>query len=135
MFPLLSIWSDWGILVLRVLFGIVLIVHGWPKIRNWAETARNFEAMGFRPGSVLGPLVAILEFFGGLALVLGFATQLVAALLFVQFAVIILWKLKNKEKFVGGWEFDAVLLGVAILLVFLGGGMFALDQVLAFKGF
>jgi putative oxidoreductase len=134
MFPLLSIWSDWGILLLRVVFGLVFIVHGWPKIRNWGETARNFEAMGFRPGRVLSPVVAAVEFFGGIALVAGLWTQFAAVLLLGQLLVILVWKFKNGEKFVGGWEFDLVLLAVAALFFVLGGGAFALDHTLTFGG-
>ncbi len=134
MFPLLSIWSDWGILLLRVVFGIVFVVHGWPKIRNWGETARNFEAMGFRPGNVLGPIVAIVEFFGGIALVVGLWTQLAAAALLLQFILITIWKLKNGQKFVGGWEFDLVLLAIAALFVVLGAGAFSFDHTLTFGG-
>ncbi len=134
MFPLLSIWSDWGILLLRVVFGIVCVVHGWPKIRNWGETAKNFEAMGFRPGNVLGPLVAIAEFFGGIALVVGLWTQLAAAVLLLQFIVITIWKLKNGQKFVGGWEYDLVLLAIAALFLVLGAGAFSFDHTLTFGG-
>ncbi|MBI2888910.1 MAG: DoxX family protein [Candidatus Liptonbacteria bacterium] len=134
MFPLLSIWSDWGILLLRVVFGIVFVVHGWPKIRNWGETAKNFEAMGFRPGNVLGPVVAIVEFFGGIALVVGLWTQLVAALLLLQFVIITIWKLKNGQKFVGGWEYDLVLLAIAALFLVLGAGAFSFDHTLTFGG-
>src|SRR3989338_4932112 len=134
MFPLLGLHSDWGILALRVFFGIVFIVHGWPKVRNWEETARNFEAMGFRPGKVLGPLVAIVEFFGGLLLVGGLYTQLVAALLVVQFAVIMIWKVKERKNLVGGWEFDFILLGVAILFLVRGGGAFSLERMFSLGG-
>ena len=134
MFPLLSIWSDWGILLLRVVFGIVFVVHGWPKIRNWGETARNFEAMGFRPGNVLGPIVAIVEFFGGIALVVGLWTQLAAAALLLQFILITIWKLKNGQKFVGGWEYDLVLLAIAALFLVLGAGAFSFDHTLTFGG-
>lgn len=134
MFPLLTLHSDWGILVLRVFFGIVFVVHGWPKIRNWGETARNFEAMGFRPGKVLGPLVAIVEFFGGLLLLGGLYTQFIAAIFVVQFAVILIWKMKEGKNFVGGWEFDFILLGIAILLLVLGGGEFSLEHLFSLGG-
>ncbi|MBM3257445.1 MAG: DoxX family protein [Candidatus Liptonbacteria bacterium] len=135
MFPLLYIWSDWGILILRVFFGAIIVVHGWPKIRNWEETARNFEAMGFKPGNVLGPIVAILEFFGGIALMAGFYTQLIAALLVVQFIVATIWKIKNGQKLVGGWELDLMLLGAAVLFTVLGGGAFSLDHLLFMGSF
>ncbi len=130
MFPLLYIWSDWGILLLRIIFALILIVHGWPKIRNWEETGRNFEGMGFRPGKVWGPVVAVVEFFGGSALILGVLTQFVTLLLFVEFIVATIWKMRNQQKFVGGWEFDLLLVGAAALLVVLGGGAFSLDQLL-----
>ncbi|MCR4328711.1 MAG: DoxX family protein [Patescibacteria group bacterium] len=134
MFPLLGIWSDWGLLLLRVIAGIVFVVHGWPKFRKMHETAVSFESMGFKPGKLWGPAVAILEFFGGIALLVGFATELIAALLCVQFIIIIIWKVTKGQKFVSGWEYDLVLLGVVASLIVLGSGMFSLDKLFFSSG-
>lgn len=135
MFTLFYIFSNWALLVLRVVFGLIFVVHGWPKIKNLKMTAQNFSAMGFRPGGFWGPLVAVVEFFGGLALILGFYVQVVAALFVVQFLVINIWKIIKRQPFVGGFEFDLLLLAVALALLTLGAGAFSLDRIIFFGAF
>lgn len=129
MFPLLAIWSDWGILFLRVALGLILISHGWPKIKNWKETSKNFDSMGFKPGKFFGPLVAMLEFFGGIGLILGLFTQIFAMAFAIEFIIINIWRMKNKQNFGGGWEFDFLILSAVVLLALIGAGIFALDRI------
>ena len=66
------------------------------------------------------------EFFGGIALIVGFATQLAAALVAVNMLVAIS-KVKFKQGLVNGYEFDLVLLVIALALLVLGPGAYALD--------
>ncbi|MEK7520753.1 MAG: DoxX family protein [Patescibacteria group bacterium] len=122
----LFLLSDWALLVLRVVFGLVFIVHGWPKIRDLKANAAGFEAMGFKPGMFWGTIVAVLEFVGGLLIVAGLLTQVIALLLAVQMAVAIL-KVNLKRGFAGGYEFDLLLLAAGLLLVAVGGGDCSLD--------
>lgn len=58
------------ILVARVLMAYIFLVAGWGKIVGYAGTASYMESMGV-PGGLL-PLVILLEFGGGLALLFGF---------------------------------------------------------------
>lgn len=127
MFTFLYGGSDLVIFLLRVFLGAVFIVHGWPKIKDLKQTAQNFEGMGFKPGTFWGPFVAILEFFGGLALLLGFLTQIFALLFAVEFVVITLWKIKSGQKFAGGYEFDLSLLVMSLILLVSGSGLASLD--------
>jgi len=131
MYPLTFLYDTWPVLILRVALGVILIAHGWPKLRDLKATAKGFEAMGFKPGSLFGTLAAILEFFGGIALILGFFTTCVAALLGVQFIVILFWKWAKKMPLVGagGWEFDLLILAALIALFSLGAGAFSLDRI------
>jgi uncharacterized membrane protein YphA (DoxX/SURF4 family) len=129
MFQFLWVFSDWGLLILRVVLGLILIVHGWPKIKDLKRVAQDFAAMGFVPGLLWGSVVALLEFLGGLFLVFGFLTQLVAGLVAIQFLVILL-KIKRGASFVGGFEFDLLILASALALLILGGGFISLDQTL-----
>ena len=122
----LFLLSDWALLVLRVVFGLVFIVHGWSKIKDLKINAAGFEAMGFKPGMFWGTIVAVLEFVGGLLIVAGLLTQVVALLLAVQMAVAIL-KVNLKRGFVGGYEFDLLLLAAGLLLAAVGGGDRSLD--------
>jgi len=60
----------------RVLMAIMFVMAGFGKITDYAGTQGYMEMMGV-PGALL-PLVIITEIGGGLAIVLGWQTQLVA---------------------------------------------------------
>lgn len=68
--------DDVGFLVARILMPILFIVAGWGKITGYAGTQQYMEAMGV-PGFML-PLVILLEFGGGLAILFGFLTRFTA---------------------------------------------------------
>lgn len=117
MFPLLLIYGDWSIFILRLILGIILVVHGWPKIKDIKGVSAWFNSAGFKPGHIWAPIVAVVEFFGGLFLILGILVQPVAFLLAIQFLVICGWKIYTKQKFVGGLELDLILLsGIFVVL-------------------
>lgn len=121
-------WSDVGPLTLRLVLGLILILHGWPKVAHIRRTEEDMEVMGFAPGRLWGPVVALVEFLGGLMLVAGLFTQVIAALLVFEFAVII-GAVKKGESLVGGYEFELLILAVAFALVFMGGGAWSADQM------
>jgi putative oxidoreductase len=68
--------EDVGVLVARILMPILFITAGWGKITGYAGTQQYMEAMGV-PGFML-PLVILLEFGGGLAILFGFLTRTTA---------------------------------------------------------
>lgn len=127
---LLLALGDYALTLLRIFYGAVFFVHGWPKIKDLKQNAKNFEGMGFRPGSFWGTLAALLEFFGGIALVAGFYTQLVALALALEMIVAMFWKIKQGQKFAFGYEFDMALVVIGLVLAASGGGLYALDNFL-----
>lgn len=130
MFQILLVFNDFGLLLLRVVLGLIFLVHGWPKIKNLKETHANFEMMGFRPGVFWGTVVAMVEFFGGLLLIAGLFTQLVAVLIAIQMLVATAWKMKRKQGLAGGYEFDLLLAVSALVLATSGSGLISLDNYL-----
>jgi putative oxidoreductase len=130
MFPLYFLYDQWPVLILRIALGAIFIAHGWPKLRNLKQTAKNFDVMGFRPGKLFGTLAALLEFFGGLLVLVGLAIGPIAALFIIEFAVIIIWRLAKRMPFVGGWELDLLILAGVIALFALGGGAYSLDRMI-----
>ncbi|HAH13327.1 MAG TPA: hypothetical protein DCL47_07665, partial [Pantoea agglomerans] len=66
-------FEDVGLLLARILMPILFITAGWGKITGYAGTQQYMEAMGV-PGFML-PLVILLEFGGGLAILFGFLTR------------------------------------------------------------
>lgn len=65
--------------IARALMAYIFIVAGYGKIAGYAGTQGYMEAMGV-PGFLL-PLVILLELGGGIALLIGLQTRLVAAAL------------------------------------------------------
>lgn len=119
-------------LLLRVVLGVVFIVHGYPKFKTFSQFAGWLGSMGFRPAKFWAFVAASVEFFGGILLVLGIGVPIVGILLAIQMLVA-MWKVKwGKVGFTdtGGWELDLIYLVAALSLVMMGGGMYSLGALL-----
>jgi putative oxidoreductase len=120
--------------VLRVTVGTVFIAHGSQKLFTYgfAGVSGAFGQMGVPFPGVMGPLVALLEFFGGIALVIGLLTRLAAlGLAFDMLGAITLVHFKAGFFLPTGYEFAFTLLGSNIALALAGAGQFSVDAVLA----
>lgn len=117
MFPLLLIFGNFSIFLLKVVLGAVLIPHGWQKLKDLNGAAKWMGGVGFKPGKLWALIVGLLEFVGGIFLIFGFFVQIISAFLIVQFIAILIWKIKNKQKLVGGYELDLIIFGVSLLLL------------------
>jgi len=67
-----------GWLALRVVVGGYLMVEGWPKITAPLAMTGFVESLGFYPGWLFSPLLAVVNFIGGALIVLGLFTRPVA---------------------------------------------------------
>lgn len=126
MINFLFVFNNWALVLLRVVLGIILIYHGTPKIKDLAKTGKDFANMGFKPGKFWGTLIAVLEFVGGIFIIAGVFTQLVAAILAVQFLVILITIKKSAE--FKDIEFDLLLLATSILVATVGAGPYSIDH-------
>ncbi len=82
-------------LAVRVVAGVSLIAHGYPKLFvNPAANAAFFEQAGFTPGMFWAIVVGLTETAGGLCLAAGFLTRLVAVpiLIFLLTAITYHWQ-------------------------------------------
>src|ERR1700730_16877394 len=94
-----QIEAQWILLLARVVLAVVMIHYGWPKVRDLKSNANDFVQMGFRPGMFWGTLIAIVEFLGGLVILLGLYAELAAAPFAFEMLVGLFWKLRIKKPF------------------------------------
>ena len=126
--------TGWGLLVLRIALGVVFIAHGSQKLFEFTipGTVQSFGSMGAPLPEVTAPLVAVLEFGGGMLLILGLFTRLVAILLTITMAVAIALAHSTSGFWVesGGFEYAGVLAAGALALALTGSGVLSLDRVM-----
>jgi len=124
--------SSWGPLFLRLTVGAVFIAHGAQKLFGafGGPGLKGFAGMmghmGLKPAMAWAILVAVVEFAGGIFLVLGIMTRLSALLIGGVMVVAILGVHLNAGFF--GFEFPLVLLGACISLLLTGGGRAAIKE-------
>lgn len=122
--------ADYAALILRVSSGGLFIAHGLLKLLVFTipGTVGYFESLGL-PGA-FAYLTILAELGGGIALILGVATRVVAlALIPVLLGATWVhmgngWSFSNEG---GGWEFPVFWAVIQAAISVLGGGAFALN--------
>jgi putative oxidoreductase len=130
---------DTGLLIARMVFGLLMAAHGTQKLFGWfggyglAGTAGFFEQLGFRPGKVFAAAAAGTELVAGLLVAFGLLGPLGPALIvsvMIVAAATVHWQ---HGLFAQNNGIEVPLLyGVAALTLALTGyGAFSLDAALA----
>ncbi|MFB6241042.1 MAG: DoxX family protein [Gemmatimonadota bacterium] len=123
-----------GLAILRVVIGVIFIAHGYPKIAGGvAGTADFLGQLGVPLAGFFAWVVTLLEFFGGIALVIGFLVTPLALLFSIHMLTgIVLVHAANGFYVIGpgqgGIEFNLLLIAGLLALVLAGPGMAALDS-------
>ena len=120
-----------GLAVLRVAVATIFIRHGAQKlfVFGFAGVTGAFTHMGVPFPGLMGPLIGLLEFFGGIALVIGLLTRLVALGFVCDMLGAILLVLLKKG--FSGFELEFLLLGSSLALILTGAGTYSVDSLLA----
>jgi putative oxidoreductase len=118
---------DAALLILRLVLGIIMIYHGYPKLTGFAGTAGFFASAGVPLPTLAAAFATVVEVFGGILIIIGVAADL-AGLLFAIDMVGAMIFVHIKNGFAtssGGIEFPLALLAMALVVAFAGPGKFA----------
>lgn len=127
----------YGLLLLRVVVGGTMFAHGAQKLFGWfggggiRGTAGFFGSAGFLAPVAMATLAGLAEA-GGLAFAVGFLTPLASfGIVVVMFTAIgvVHWS-KGFFNSNGGYEFNLVLLAVALAVAATGPGRFSVDHTI-----
>jgi len=122
---------SFGLAALRLAVATIFIRHGAQKlfVYGFAGVTGAFTQMGIPFPGVTGPFIALLEFFGGIALLIGFLTRVIAvAFVFDMLVAILLVQLKRGFS---GYELEFLLLVSSVAFFLAGAGRFSVDALLA----
>lgn len=129
---------DLGLLMIRLVIGVLFIGHGAQKLFGWfggyglKGTGGWFDSIGMKPGVTMALLAGLTELLGGILFTLGLLTPLAGIMIAGTMLMAIikvhapngLWSTAN------GYEYNLTLLVVAIGMALIGPGKYALDAFL-----
>ena len=129
---------DTGLLLARVVFGLLMAAHGSQKLFGWfggyglAGTGGFFESLGFRPGRLFAAAAGGTEFVAGLLVALGLLGPLGPALIVSVMIVAIATVHWQHGLFAqnNGMEVPLLYAVTASSIALIGNGAYSLDALL-----
>jgi putative oxidoreductase len=135
--------KDIAVLIMRITLGWVFIYHGAGKLFNYAHqgglsgTRDYFAFLHLKPAGFWALVAGLVEFGGGIAMVLGLLARVAGALLFIE--MVLAYFIANftccmlpspHSKAGDGAQINLALGALAISVALLGAGRWSLDRVL-----
>ena len=120
-----AVWTDRGLLALRLALGLVFVMHGGQKlfVFGHAGVTGAMASLGIPFPALNAVLVTAVEFGGGLALLAGVATRAAAALVAFAMLVAVATAHLSQGLFApAGVEYPLTLLLANVALVMTGAG-------------
>ena len=126
MFPQLTRFTDLGLLLLRLMIGIVFLTSGWSHVK---DPAKRGQSIGMSKGFTL--FLGSAEIAGSLGIILGVFQQLAAiGLILVLLGAIqkkiFVWHTGFWGEKASGWHYDLMFVVMCLVVLFTNGGRYVL---------
>ena len=126
MFPQLARFTDLGLLLLRLMVGLVFVSSGYSHLKNPGERAKSIGM-----SKAFTVFLGIAEVVGGLGVAAGVLTQLAAmSLIIIMLGAIgkkiFAWHTGFWGEKATGWHYDLVFLLINLVILFTNGGDYVL---------
>jgi putative oxidoreductase len=126
MFPQLAAFTDYSLLLMRLLVGLIFAASGWNHLKDPEARSRSIGMP-----KVFTIFLGAAELLGGVGVALGAFTQLAAAglILLMLGAIqkkIFVWRTGFWGEKAYGWHYDLMLVVMNLVIVCTNGGRFVL---------
>lgn len=117
-------------LVIRLAVGFNLVMHGWPKLPlGPTQYAARLAQLGLPNSLLFAWADIVIEFGGGIAIMLGLFTRFFAAAAAVEMAFIMVMYIPNGFSWLNrGYEYVLMWGLLAFAIALRGGGRYSLDR-------
>ncbi|MGN6283339.1 DoxX family protein [Frateuria sp.] len=127
--------SNEVILLARILLVVLFVLFGWSKLTDFSGTVGYMASQGLPVPTLAAAVVVIMEFFVGLAILLGFCTRPLALLLALYTLGTALighhyWTMDGTERMANMINFykNLSVIGGLLLLCVTGPGRYSMDR-------
>lgn len=131
----MSTTKEIALLISRVLLGVILIAHGWDKffITGLEGISGYFDSIGVPAASIAAPVVGAIELIGGIMILLGAFTRIVAVIVaLVMFGAAVFAHISfGIFAANGGWELVGAIGAGMLAFAAVGAGAWSVDALLA----
>ncbi|MGO9540613.1 MAG: DoxX family protein [Terriglobales bacterium] len=126
MFPQLARFTDLGLLLLRLMVGLVFVTSGYSHLKDPTARAKSIEM-----SKAFTIFLGIAEVAGGLGVAFGVLTQLAAfGLILIMFGAIqkkiFSWHIGFWGEKGSGWHYDLTIVLMNLVIAFTDGGAYVL---------
>ena len=126
MFPQLARFTDLGLLLMRLMIGVVFVASGYSHLK---DPGTRGESIGMGQGFAI--FLGIAEVAGGLGVTFGVLTQLAAiGLILIMLGAIqkkiFVWHTGFWGEKASGWHYDLLFVVMNLVILFTNGGAYVL---------
>jgi putative oxidoreductase len=126
MFPQLARLTDLGLLLLRLMVGVVFLTSGWSHLK---DPAARSQSIGMSKGFTI--FLGLAEVAGSLGIIFGVLQQLAAVgLILVMLGAIqkkiFVWHTGFWGDKASGWHYDLMFVVMCLVILFTNGGRYVL---------
>jgi putative oxidoreductase len=137
----LAQFAGFAPLILRVMAGIIMTVHGWQRLQGGPANfgSQALANLGVPLPVFMGYVVTFVELIGGILLIIGLLSRFAALILAIEMVFTTLL-VKINVGFIGsqgsgaGAEFDLILLAAFLTILLVGPGRLSVDELVGTEG-
>ncbi len=124
--------QDFALMMTRIVMGVVMVTHGWHRWQNEGVSAEAdiLASLGLPNPPLLIWLIIGFEVVGGILLIFGLATPVIGVgIIVLNLGIIAMLRADTFYVHDSGWEYNAVMVVVGLMLLAFGSGRAGLDSL------